>query len=231
MQMASKVFMDMIGGAQDTGEAIPLEENSETMLGLLDTIHPNGAALDFTGKKFEYICSLLAAADKYDISKVADEIRIRLLSDPYFKSYPLESYAIACKYSWKKEIAATTANALLNVNEIKSQKIFTQLDAVHIMRLHKLVEMRRQHISKAIRMCNIIPSSPGRYYVNDPYKETVFSLVEFEIVKCPSGRTLQEEFWTRADLRNYIPGNGVENLRERLNTCLKDLPSDVSAYL
>lgn len=228
MQMASNVFMDMINGAKDTGEAIPLTEKSEIVKALLDIIHPNGIAISFIGKKFEYVWSLLAAADKYDIRKITDEIRVRLLSDPYFKSYPLESYAIACRYSWKDEIAATTLGALFSVDEPKSWKIFAELDAIHIIRLHKLIEMRRVFVSKAIRAYDNIYFSRGVYYTSNNCDETLFSLIELELVKCPSGSTLQEKFWTRSDLRNLIPNDSVrDRLKTGLIKLLKDLPSKV----
>ena len=55
MQMASGVFRDMINGAENTGEAIVLQEGTDVLKALLDIIHPCGAMADFKTHELHWL--------------------------------------------------------------------------------------------------------------------------------------------------------------------------------
>ncbi|KAH8111708.1 hypothetical protein DFH11DRAFT_1707252, partial [Phellopilus nigrolimitatus] len=114
LKIASSVFRQMLEIPRELSEGsddpIGLSEESSVIAFLLNTIYPAETLPIPT--KFPFVWSVADAADKYDMPRVLDVLRIKVACSDYFLGRPLKLYGLACRYKWDEVIALATKRTL-----------------------------------------------------------------------------------------------------------------------
>lgn len=232
VKMASEVFQNMLAQAIDTGEAVPLQERSDTLTLLLDSIYPNGAYLDLGSASFDTIWNFIIAAEKYDFTKIVDEFRIRVTSDMYFSKHPLEAFVIATRFNWKDAAEARILDTIDELSKPESFKLLALMDTEKILKLQKFADMRKRAL---LRMVNDMVSDHFFYEMqveewdgsqNEVANFTVRALAAEYLNKSPSGRELREVLDSK-HVRKLVGDTWNLPYDRRLERVVEDLPVSV----
>ncbi|KAH8111726.1 hypothetical protein DFH11DRAFT_1729149 [Phellopilus nigrolimitatus] len=160
LKLVSGVFRGMLSIPHDTNEGpddpIPIDENADILAALLDAAYPNigqdrRALWETLGKS---PAALVAAADKYEMSAVMDDLRSRIFhAVPLtLKPTPIMMYGMACKLGWESEAKTASSETLfLDLTSPDSISDLEKLDSRDVLSLQKLHRERRDIIFQSIR--------------------------------------------------------------------------------
>ncbi|KAJ3474653.1 hypothetical protein NLI96_g12337 [Meripilus lineatus] len=192
---------------------------------------------------FNYLESLVHAAEKYDMPGVLSILRFAILSPAFLKNHPIRVYAIACRWDWYEEakIASkhTLAMDLLAVDRMDDIRKVDPRDLARLMLLHR---RRRDQLKdrldcKETFYANIMPGKCSHCHTPNPHEK--WHRMKYDWVtkfeQCPiedSAKDLLERLELadvlnatcgRCQQRMYSAEPTIRNLRQILD----ELPTEV----
>ncbi|KAI0662751.1 hypothetical protein C8Q70DRAFT_893470, partial [Cubamyces menziesii] len=126
------------GPGMDRTEAIPVDEPSDVLADVLSIV--NGSDLPALDQ-VDRLETLLAVADKYEMSMVTAVVRMAL-SSRLLDVSPIRLYGIACRMSWKREAMEASSRTL--TTSLLSPAAQVELAALEPSQRDKLLDLHRR---------------------------------------------------------------------------------------
>ncbi|KAI0361705.1 hypothetical protein OH77DRAFT_1417971 [Trametes cingulata] len=257
LSRTSAWFRSMLSLPQGTAtpspeaEAIPMDESAEVLAALLSMISGIEAP-DL--EDAEFLQSVLAAAEKYEMPMAISVIRTALFS-PFLEISPVRLYGIACRMSWEREIKHAARRTLtLDLLSPECLPELVRLDPAHQSKLLALHRERRTAfvagLDDPVLFNGILRSvqddggmgDDGADLCHNPLDHSTWWALKYALLKqfehAPPGEELGPTFYRMPEVGAMYaakcgkcgqPNYVMQNVLDSLSGLVRDLPQTIES--